>query len=91
MFFPPSILRVRVTTDGERKQNTFVPLILLWPLVLLPAVSSLPLVAVLAIFRPRSALLILKAAGKFAAFCSDARGLHVQIHNPKDDILVYIK
>jgi len=91
MFFPPSILRVRITVHGERKRNTFVPLILLWPLVLLAAILVLPLVAILAIFRPRSAWWILKAAGRFAALCSDARGLHVEVHNAKDDILVYVR
>jgi len=91
MFFPPSILRVRITADGQRKRNTFVPLILLWPLVLLAAVLALPLVAILAIFRPRSAWSILKIARRFAVFCSDARGLHVEVRHSNEEILVYIK
>lgn len=69
----------------------FVPLILLWPLVLTGALLILPLMAIVAIFCPRAVWRMLKAAGRFAVFCSDARGLHVEIHNARDDILVYLR
>ena len=91
MFFPPSILRIRVVSGGQRKRNTFVPLILLWPLVLLISLLMLPLAAVVAIFRPRAVWKMLKTVGRFAVFCSDARGLHVEIHNTNDNILVYLR
>ena len=69
----------------------FVPLILLWPLAGLVALLMLPLMAIVAIFRPRAVWRILKAAGRFAVFCSDARGLHLEIHNASDNILVYLR
>ena len=69
----------------------FVPLILLWPLVLLGALLMLPLMVIVAIFRPRAVWRILKTAGRFVVFCSDARGLHVEIHNARDDILFYLR
>ena len=91
MFFPPSILRVRIVSGGQRKRNTFVPLILLWPLAGLVALLMLPLMVIVAIFRPRAVWRMLKTAGRFAVFCSDARGLHVEIHNARDDILLYLR
>ena len=69
----------------------FVPLILFWPPAGLVALLMLPLVAIVAIFRPRGVWKMLKAAGRFAVFCSDARGLHVEIHNAHEDILVYLR
>jgi len=69
----------------------FVPLILLWLLVLLVALLMLPLMVIVAIFRPRVVWRMLKAAGRFAVFCSDARGLHFEIHNAHDNILVYLR
>ena len=91
MFFPPSILRVRIVRDGQRKRNMFVPLILLWPLALLVALLMLPLMAIVAIFRPRAVWMLLKAFGRFAVFCSNARGLHFEIHNARDNILLYLR
>ena len=69
----------------------FVPLILLWPLVLLIALLMLPLMAIVAIFRRRGVWRMLKSAARFAVFCSDARGLHFEIHNARDDILLYLR
>jgi len=69
----------------------FVPLILLWPLAGLIALLMLPLLAIVAIFRPRGMWRMLKAAGRFAVFCSDARGLHFEIHNARDNILLYLR
>ena len=91
MFFPPSILRIRILRDGQRRRNTFVPLILLWPLVMLLVLLMLPLMVIVAIFRGRAVWRMLKALRRFAVFCSDARGLHLEIHNANDDILLYLR
>ncbi len=90
MFFPPSILRVRILRDGQRKRNMFVPLILLWPLALLLVVLMSPLMVIVAIFRGRAVWALLKTIGRFAVFCSNARGLHVEIHNARNDLLLYL-
>lgn len=68
----------------------FVPLILLWPLVLLGGLLMLPLMLIVAIFRPRAVWRTLKAVGRFTVFCSDARGLHLEFRNARDDILIYL-
>ena len=91
MFFPPSILRVRIVSGGQRKRNIFIPLILLWPPVLLIALLTLPLMAIMAIFDPRAVWAVLRTIGRFALFCSDARGMHVEIHNAGDNILLYLR
>ena len=69
----------------------FVPLILLWPLAVLVALLMLPLMVIVAIFRPRGAWRILKAGLQFAVLFSDMRGLHFEIHNARDNILLYIR
>ena len=91
MFLPPSILRVRIVSGGQRKRNMLIPLILLWPPVLLIALLLLPLVAIVAVFDPRAVWAVLRSIGRFAVFCSDARGLHVEIHNAGDNILLYLR
>ena len=48
MTFPPSILRVQVR-GGDRDISLWLPLFLLWPLVLLTALVLAPLVAAAAI------------------------------------------
>jgi len=68
-----------------------IPLILLWPPVLLIALLLLPLVAIVAVFDPRAVWAVLRSIGRFAVFCSDARGLHVEIHNAGDNILLYLR
>jgi hypothetical protein len=69
----------------------FVPLILLWPFVLLGVLLMLPVMVIVAIFRPGAVWRILKTTGRFAVFCSDARGVHLEIHNARDDILIYLR
>jgi hypothetical protein len=67
----------------------FVPVIVIWLLVLLVTLLILPLMAIVAIFRPRAVWTMLKTAGRLAVLFSKTRGLHVEIHNARDDILVY--
>jgi len=67
----------------------FIPVILLCVLAGLVALLMLPLMAIVAIFRPRAVWRMLKTSGHFAVFFSKTRGLHVEIHNARDDILVY--
>jgi len=69
----------------------FVPLILLWPLAIVVLLLMAPLLVIVAIFRWGAVWRLLKALGRFAVFCSDARGLHIEIHNERDDILLYLR
>jgi hypothetical protein len=89
MFFPLSILRIRIIRDGQRKRNMFVPVLLIWVFALLLALLMLPLMAIVAIFRPRAVWAMLKTVGHFAVLFGKTRGLHVEIHNARDDILLY--
>ena len=69
----------------------FVPLILLWPLALAAALLMLPLMAILAIFKPHGVWRILKAGLRFAVLFSNMRGLHFEIHKADDNILLYLR
>ena len=80
-------MRLRIVSNGQRMRNMFVPLFLIWPLVLILMLGPL---AVLAIFRPGAVWRILKAIGRFAVWASDARGIHIEIRNTRDNILLYL-
>ena len=68
-------------------RNMFVPLFLIWPIAL---ILILPPIALLAIFNAKAVWRLLKAAARFAALSSDARGMHIEIRNDRDNILLYL-
>ena len=84
-------MRVRIVRHGLRLRNLFVPLILLWPLALIVALLLLPLLAIIALFRPRGVLRILKAAARLAALFCTMRGLHLEIRKASNNILLYLR
>jgi hypothetical protein len=80
-------MRLKIVSDGRKMRNLFVPLILIWPLI--PIVMLGPM-AVLANLNPRGAWRVLRAFSRFLIFCSDARGMHIEIRNARDNILLYL-
>ncbi|MDP6046322.1 MAG: hypothetical protein QGG25_11985 [Phycisphaerae bacterium] len=91
MFFPLSILRVRIVRDGTRKRNLFVPVVLIACAVLILSLLMTPLLLIAAIIRPHAIWKMLKTFGHFAVLFFKTRGLHVEINNERDNILIYHK
>ena len=80
MMFPPSILRLQVH-DNERRIGLWLPLIMLWPVVLLLGILLAPFVIILAIIlwpKGWGKPLLLVGPSLFRLFCS-LRGLNVRV------------
>lgn len=89
MIWPPSLLRVRI-----RNRNThfglWLPLFIIWPLVLLAMVILSPLVLLSAVLLWPLGLgrsLLLTGPLLFRLFCS-MRGLEVAVHKSSDQVLI---
>ena len=92
MMFPPSMLRVRVL-DEDSRVSLWIPLIVLWPLVLALYVLLLPCIVVTAIVTWRNGwgkTILFGVPFLFRLYC-DLRGLKVDVMGPKESVLIYFK
>ena len=92
MMFPPSLLRVRVLDKGSRV-NLWIPLILVWPLVLMLYLLLLPCIVVAAIVTWSSGWgrqILFGGPFLFRLYC-DLRGLKIDVTEPKESVLIYFK
>lgn len=89
MMLPPSIMRVRLKSDGRRKLGLWLPLFLIWPLVLVVALLLLPLLLLVAALRGRlrKAFWLLPRIWMF--FCA-IRGLRVVVSKPGEGLTLYV-
>jgi len=92
VIFPPTILRVRVGRRGRRRFGCLVPLLLLWPLLLVACLVALPLAGLVALVGSRARGRRLLAAGPKTlwVFCC-LRGLHVELGDADGTFLIYLK
>ena len=80
MMFPPSILRLQIH-DSEHRIGLWLPLILLWTVVLLLGILLAPIIITLAIIlwpRGWGKPLLLVGPSMFRLFCA-LRGLNVRV------------
>ena len=92
MMFPPSLLRVRVLDDHNRV-NLWIPLIVVWPLVVVLYLLFLPCIVVAAILIWRGGwgrLLLLGGPSLFRLYCA-LRGLEINVTEPNQTVHVYFK
>ena len=89
MMLPPSIMRIRIDSDGRKKLGLWLPLILIWPLVLVLVLAIWSVLLVVAVFRGgfRRAFLLLPWA--WVLFCA-ARGLRVDVRKPGEGFTLYV-
>ncbi len=92
MILPPSILRLRIRGEGHRF-GIWLPLILVWPVVLVLALAVAPLVLIAAAVawpfgwgRP----LLLVGPAIFRIFCS-LRGLEIDVRDGPQTVYVHIR
>ena len=92
MMFPPSILRVRVV-DEDSRVSLWIPLILVWPLVLTLQVISLPWIVAVAVVTWRSGWgrPILFCWPAMFHLCCDLPGLKVDVTELNESVLIYFK
>jgi len=92
MIWPPSVLRIRVV-KGERKPlRLWIPLFVIWPLVLLLAVVLMPLVLLGAVLIRGGGFarkLLLAVPRSYVVPCS-SRGLQVQVVEKNEQVYVSV-
>jgi hypothetical protein len=73
MIWPPSVVRLRISEDGRRKMNLWLPVCVVWPPVLLVALLLAPVavpVLWLAAGRGRRRRAVMAGPMLFRLFCA---------------------
>ena len=90
MIWPPSLLRIRIRNSNIRF-SLWLPLFLIWPLVLLAMVILSPLIILCAVLLwplgGPSKPLLLTGPVFFRLFCS-LRGLEIAVEKSPDQVLI---
>ena len=89
MIWPPSLLRVQISI-GNKGFGLWLPLLIIWPPLLLLGLALAPLVILLALLLWPLGLgrtLILTGPLLFRLFCS-LRGLEIAVEGPKERVLI---
>ena len=89
MIWPPSLLRMQIR-KGNKGFGLWLPLLIIWPPLLLLCLALAPLVILLALRLWPLGLgrtLILTGPLLFRLFCS-LRGLEIAVEGPKERVLI---
>jgi hypothetical protein len=92
MNFPPMLMRLKII-DGDRRINLWLPIFLVWLLILLVAIIISPLICLAVILLwpwGWGEMLLLLGPAVYRVLCA-LRGLQVDIQRPGETILVYFK
>lgn len=89
MMWPPSILRIRIAHRGRRGFGLWIPVFLLWPLMLLIVLLAPAIIAAVPKLRHASGAksAVLSGPHLLAAFCA-ARGLRVDVRDEQDSVFI---
>ena len=87
MILPASLMRIRVVGDGRKRVNLWIPLILIWPIVLALMMILSPVALLLCIFWPKGRKLII-AGPRVLLACWAMRGLELRVNDGDDQVLV---
>ena len=88
MIFPPSMMRVRITRNGRRKWNLWIPLVLLWPVVLVLGLALLPLVLFWAAVKGKVRPTLAALPTMLLIFCA-LRGMRIETAEHDESTLLY--
>lgn len=89
MIWPPSLLRVQIR-NSDKRFGLWLPLLIIWPPLLLPGLALAPLVILLALLLWPLHLgrtLILSGPLLFRLFCA-LRGLEIAVERPKERVII---
>jgi hypothetical protein len=89
MMWPPSILRLRISEKGRRGFHLWIPLFLLWPLILLVLLLAPVAIAISPKLRRRTGVKSVLLSGSYllAAFCA-IRELRVDVQDEQDCVFI---
>lgn len=90
MILPSSVLTICVTEDGQRKCRIWLPLFLVWPIVIVSMVVLAPIALVVAAVCRRWSRVIL-AGPELIAACWSLRGLRVRVEDGGDQVLINVR
>lgn len=90
MMWPPMLLVLRIESPGKKRLNLWLPLLLLWPLVLCLALLLLPLLVIVALcLRTRQeGRRLLRMIGQGYAACCALRGLRVEVRQGAEQVKI---
>ena len=88
MIWPPSILRIRVARPGRRRIGLWLPLFLLWPLLLVLAALLGTLALVAMVLMGRRGTTMLRGLGRLFVMACAVRGLKVDVDQPDGKFMV---
>jgi hypothetical protein len=92
MIWPPSVLHLRIH-NSRRHFRLWLPLFLIWPLMLMIFLALSPLVLVLAVVLWPSGMgkpLLFAGPVLFRVLCA-LRGLEVNVEQPSERVLISIR
>lgn len=89
MILPPTVFHIRIVEGGRKKFNLWLPVILLWPLVILLMVLLAPLALIASLIWSKHSKLIL-AGPRLLALCWAIRGLQVRVQDDNNQVLIII-
>jgi len=92
MIFPPLLMRLKII-NSEHHVNLWLPLFLVWLILLIFALALSPLVCLLVILLwpwGWGEMLLLLGPALYRVLCS-LHGLTVDIRNPEETVLIYFK
>ena len=92
MIWPPSLLRIRIQND-DRRLGLWLPLILLWPPIVLITLALFPIGLVLAAVLWRSGWsrpLLLSVPSILRLFCA-LRGLRIDVQGQTERVYISFK
>ena len=92
MILPPSLLRIRIRNKNT-KFSLWLPLFLIWPLILLAMAILSPLVLICAVLLWPIGLakpVLLTGPSLFRLFCS-IKGLEVSVEKSSEQVLISIR
>jgi hypothetical protein len=89
MMFPPSLLRLRVRTPEHAWPTLWLPLFLVWPLIVLLLVLLALIVLLVAIqLDPRQTARAFGLVGALFAVVCGLRGLHIDVVDRRTQLLI---
>lgn len=89
MMLPTTVFHIRITEKGRRKFNLWLPVILIWPVVVALMVALAPIAIVLSLVLGRYRRLIL-AGPRLIALSWALRGLRIDVKDGKDQVLIIV-
>lgn len=92
MMLPPATMRLRIVEGGRKKIGLWLPIFLLWPLLLVVVLLAVPLYLVLLLvspFVPKANKVVKAIPAIYSVICA-LKGLTVDVKDENENVLIKI-